>query len=361
MAPSSARQAAASVVGRLNRTREILRTEAGHRRARERKLASAPGRFEAAYADYWRTGSVPPDAGELLFLATWESGGELPRSLARQHGPAFDASVYAGFPSELLDQLAPEVVAQGLEREGYFVAPLRLSESAVDDISAVLNEGPATPRGDQIEGLAPGRPQPTAPSWWMDPGDALRSGSVRSLLRERKLAEAAGNYLGVDPMVMSLALWRSFAWESTDDHSAQMLHYDNDRSSFVKMFVYLTDVGENNGPHTYVPRSHRAKPKDLLHGGRLTDDEVAEVFPRDTWASIIGPRGTVFFADTQGFHKGERVAEGSREIFQVNLASDRFGSAGSKAGAQPPADLAGHVTEVPRFYSELFPVGAVGA
>jgi len=349
-----------AVIGRLNRKRESMRSPAQHQRARARRLASAPTEFERAYAEYWRTGVVPPEAGELLFLATWASGGDLPRSLSRRHAPAFDATTYAGFPSELLNGLNPAAVAGGLEREGYYVAPFALASSAVDDISRMLNEGPATPRGDAIEALAPGPPTQTAPSWWAEPTDALRSSAVRRLMRERKLAETAGTYLGVDPLIMSLALWKSFAWESTDDHSAQLFHYDNDRSSFVKIFVYLTDVGPDNGPHTYVPRSHRSKPKELLHGGRLPDDLIAESYPRDSWATITGARGTVFFADTQGFHKGERVAEGAREIFQINLGSDHFGAPGSTVGpaTDAPSDLAAAVAQAPRYFGQLFSADA---
>lgn len=361
MAPNAARRVAkavvpSKVVARLGRTRENLRSPAQHQKARERQLASAPERFEVAYAGYWRTAVVPPEAGELLFLATWASGGELPGKLARRHAPAFDAARYGGLPSDLLDGLDPGAVASGLEREGYYVAPFVMAPSAVDDISRALNEGPATPRGDQIDSLSPGPPQPTAPSWWMEPSDAVGSSAVRRLMRERKLAETAGAYLGVDPLIMSMALWRSFAWASADNYSAQRFHYDNDRSSFVKFFVYLTDVGPQNGPHTYVPRSHRAKPKELLHGGRLADDDIAALYPRESWATIMGPKGTVFFADTQGFHKGDRVVEGSREIFQINLASDRFGSPGSVVGPAPqaPPDLSGAVARVPRFYSQLF-------
>ena len=227
----------------------------------------------------------------------------------------------------------------------------------VDDILATLDAGPAQPRGDGLGTLPPGPPAPTAPTWWMDPSDSVRSEGVRRLLHQRNLALAGGRYLGVDPMIMSVVLWKSFPRTSPDASSAQLFHYDNDRASFVKMFVYLTDVDDANGPHTYVPRSHRDKPRDLLHGQRLADADVARFYPPEGWKRILGPKGTVFFADTQGFHKGGAVVSGDRAIFQINLASDRFGVAELPLGpaASAPDDLTPALGSAPRYFSQLYP------
>ena len=322
----------------------------------EKKLPDAATSFEDAYRSYWKTGRVPADAERLLFLATWGSGGTLPQTLARSCGSAFTPEAYRTFDDDLLRDLDPVAVSAGVERDGYFVAPTRLSEEAVDDIEHHLERGPAAPRGDGLGTLPAGRPGPSAPTWWMHPSETLKSTSVRRLLRERRLAEVGGNYLGVDPMIMSVVLWKSFAWPSPDKNSAQAFHYDNDRPSFVKMFVYLTDVGPANGPHTYVRGSHRQKPSDLLHGQRLSDAEVERFYPRDGWVTITGRRGTVFFADTQGFHKGGQVLEGHRAMFQINLASDRFGAQEASIGSteDAPADLAPAVAAAPRYFSELY-------
>jgi ectoine hydroxylase-related dioxygenase (phytanoyl-CoA dioxygenase family) len=155
---------------------------------------------------------------------------------------------------------------------------------------------------------------------------------------------------------MSIALWKSFAWKASDSSSAQLFHYDGDRSSFVKMFIYLTDVDMTNGPHTYVPRSHKDKPKELLNGARIPDEGVARYFPENDWKTITGPKGTVFFADTQGFHKGGRLEEGERAILQFNLASDRFGvfEPPVTTAAVAPSELAELVAQRPRYFSQLF-------
>jgi hypothetical protein len=336
---------------------KVLRL-AGRRQLRqwESRLDTAPEMFAAAYERYWETGEVPADAGELLFLATWSSAGVFAREQMLRQAPPYDPDSFAAFPDDLLHGLSPDTVAAAVEERGFYISPTRLPEAVVDDIRNVLDEGPATPRGDRIDDAAPGAPRPTAPTWWMSPADALRAQSAKRLLHERRLAQIAGSYLGHDPTFMSIALWRSFAWPAADNLSAQQFHYDIDRPAFIKMFVYLTDVDATNGPHTYVPRSHREKPRELLNGDRLTDDQVARHYPRDQWAVITGEKGTVFFADTQGFHKGGLVQSGSRAMFQINVASDRFGIHEPPIGpvAMAPPDLAEYVRVAPRYFQGLF-------
>jgi hypothetical protein len=355
-ASSSLRRLANSVLPRPVVERLSALAADRQRRSNARKLTSAPERFDRAYAAYWKTGVVPPDAEELLFLATWSSAGTWPHSRVPTYGRPFDPDQYRIFPDELLDVLDTGAMANSVERDGFYVVPHQLPAEVVDDILAVLDEGPAQPRGDGLGRLPLGPPRPVAPTWWVEPVHTMRSTAARRLLKERRLAEAAGRYLGVDPMIMSVVLWKSFAWSAPDKSSAQHFHYDNDRAAFVKTFVYLTDVGMANGPHVYVPGSHREKPRELMHGQRLSDEAVARYFPRDEWKTIVGGRGTVFFADTQGFHKGGHVAEGERAMFQINLASDRFGIGEPPiaTAADAPAELAPMLALAPRYFSQLY-------
>jgi hypothetical protein len=71
---------------------------------------------------------------------------------------------------------------------------------------------------------------------------------------------------------------------------------------------------------------------------------------------VTGARGTTFFADTQGIHKGGHVASGTRAMLQINLASDRFG-VGEPAVAEvadAPLDISRTVSCAPRFFSQVF-------
>jgi hypothetical protein len=339
------------VVERLGRL-----AAARQRAVLERRLPGAVAAFDAAYGEYWRTGIVPDDADELLFLAAWSSGGLAPAEAMARSAPAYSSDRYSPLSDDLLRSVDPERVAAEVARAGFTVLPDLLDAEAVDDIRTVLERGPAQPRGDGMHDRKAGPPRPDAPSWWMRPQQTLASASARQVLRQRALADTAGRYLGVEPMIMSVVLWKSFSWRTADRSSAQLFHYDNDRPGFLKFFVYLTDVDDSNGPHTYVEGSHLAKPRHLLHGGRLSDDEVAAAYPRETWRVITGPKGTMFFADTRGFHKGGAVASGERAMFQVNLASDRFGIDEPAIGGpdEAPADLRPLVDRLPRYFAQLY-------
>lgn len=346
-----------SVVERVGRV-----VSAWDRRVLERRLPGAVEAFESAYAEYWRTGIVPPDADELLFLAAWASGGRAPADAMQRFAPPFDPEFLTSMDDDLLSQVDAEQVAAAVRRDGFMVLPDLLDTATVDDIRAVLERGPADPRGDGMHGSAAGPPAPNAPSWWMRPELTLTSPGARRILCQRQVADVAGRYLGVDPMIMSVVLWKSFAWRAADRNSAQLFHYDNDRAGFLKFFLYLTDVDDANGPHTYVEGSNLVKPRHLLHGGRLSDEEVAATYPRELWREITGPKGTMFFADTRGFHKGGLVRSGERAMFQVNLASDRFGIHEPAIGPADaaPDDLLEIVRQLPRFYAQLFTPECVG-
>lgn len=326
------------------------------RRRYEKLLPDATSTFARAYEEYWRSGAVPANADEMLFLAAWESGGTFPSSCMQRQAPPFQVDRFRDLQDHLLAHLDPVATAAAVDETGYFVLPEPLDAAVVEEVLGVLEAGPAYPRGDGLGARPPEAPSPSAPTWWMRPEHTVRSAAVRQLLKERRLAETAGRYLGVDPMIMSVVLWKSFSWSAPDKKSAQLFHYDNDRAGFLKMFLYLTDVSEVNGPHVYVARSHRQKPRELLHGGRLSDLEVASHYPPDEWRIITGAKGTMFFADTRGFHKGGHLLEGERAMFQINLASDRFGIFEEPIGpaTEAPDDLERHVRLLPRYYSQIY-------
>ena len=99
----------------------------------------------------------------------------------------------------------------------------------------------------------------------------------------------------------------------------------------VKAWLFLTDVGEDDGPFVYVPGSHRLTPRRLAWERRVSltarhhpDIESARGSPRITAAEIrrlgLGeakkfavPQNTLIVADTMGFHaRGESARQSAR-------------------------------------------------
>ena len=137
-------------------------------------------------------------------------------------------------------------------------------------------------------------------------------------------------YLRPDPF-QCLSAWWSFA-DPAGATEAQKFHIDLDDVKFCKLFIYLTDVDEDSGPHTYIGGSHDmeliTKLRDQWPGGseefnkwyfntlRKTDGQVKRIFGRDP-THLTGPRGTRFVADTFGVHKGVPPKKGERLVCQV--------------------------------------------
>jgi hypothetical protein len=120
-------------------------------------------------------------------------------------------------------------------------------------------------------------------------------------------------------------MWWSLPGSKPGSKAAQMFHFDMDRIKFLKFFLYLTDVDEHNGPHSYIAGSHRRLPRALREDRRLTDAEVYAQYPPEKRIEIKGPRGTLCAVDTRGLHKGKQLVRGNRLIFQMEFAINLFG------------------------------------
>lgn len=146
---------------------------------------------------------------------------------------------------------------------------------------------------------------------------------------QKPVLQVANAYLGMLSKLRYCNVWRTFASQAELKES-QLWHRDRDDRLILKMFVYLSDVDEGAGPFTYAPGTH---PKGAIQqeppgtperpGGplRSTDDEMAQVVPKDRWVSAQGKRGTIVFADTRGFHCGGRARERDRMMFIAMFAS----------------------------------------
>ena len=124
-----------------------------------------------------------------------------------------------------------------------------------------------------------------------------------------------------------------------------------DRLKFLKFFVYITEVTRDNGPHCYVRGSHQRKPPALLTDGRKSDEEIADHYG-DRSVEICGPRGTIFAADTRGFHKGKLLHRGIRLVYEMEFSNLTFGQ------TYPPvsihSDRDAKVAEIKRLYPATY-------
>jgi hypothetical protein len=127
------------------------------------------------------------------------------------------------------------------------------------------------------------------------------------------ILKIAANFLGYVPPLYRVTLVRDFP-HNRPLHSSNF-HKDNDESDSLQIFIYLVDIDGTRGPLIYIPGSnhHDARScrprlsRDLgiaANDGRLSDEEVERVYPRNTWATLNTGRGSVAAIHGNGIHKG---------------------------------------------------------
>lgn len=161
--------------------------------------------------------------------------------------------------------------------------------------------------------------------------DLLANQEVQQLLSDASLLALAEMYLNARPRFDVLSMWWHTSLHSQpDSEAAQLYHFDLDRLKWLKVFIYLTDVGPQDGPHSFIEGSHAPGgiPQHLLGKGyvRLSDEEVLSSYGAEKEIQFAAPKGTIIVEDTRGLHKGNAVSGNSRLILQLQLSNSLFGA-----------------------------------
>ncbi len=162
----------------------------------------------------------------------------------------------------------------------------------------------------------------------------LRMPGLLPLVVEPAHLNLIRQYLGAPPILTDISAWKSFAGEAgpKDARDAQLFHFDLDNYRFCKLFIYLTDVDSESGPHIFVPTTHRLetisakRPPDgnpdqaafdqwYFETVRKSEADVIKWFGTAPDA-ITGPVGKRFIADTKGLHRGCPPANRDRWVLQ---------------------------------------------
>jgi hypothetical protein len=148
-----------------------------------------------------------------------------------------------------------------------------------------------------------------------------------------KIMRMVENYVGLPVKFQGAHLRRDFANEKPV--TTELWHRDDEDRRIIKVFIYLTDVGVENGPFEYIPRHRvaRLKTRQILSKitasrqktGRvgIDDAEMATLMPQSKWQACPCPAGTVVFADTRSvFHHGKSRQLSRSAIFLVYTAAN---------------------------------------
>lgn len=150
-----------------------------------------------------------------------------------------------------------------------------------------------------------------------DINDVIDIPEVLAIANHPRVLGTVGRYLGCMPTIDSIKAWWSLPGHDEAENE-QFYHRDNDSIRFLKLFIYLSDVDDESGPHIYVRGSHGS---DGCYGlRRYSDEEAVREFGADKVHTFTGPAGTVFLEDTYGLHKGQLPTGRRRLLLQVRYS-----------------------------------------
>lgn len=249
-----------------------------------------------------------------------------------------------------------------LHRNGVYVFPSLMPADICDAIEAFARQTPAhtefdTPQTERLQRYDPDAP--ISRIYKMRENDSLRNSAIQRLIADEAFAAIAELYLQTRPSIGGIDVWWSARYgNEPGSDAAQLFHFDFDAPpAWLKLFVYVTDVGPGNGPHVYVKGTHKAGiagARALRARGyqRISDGEIEDTFGKDTLREITGPRGTTFIADTRGFHKGMMPISGDRLLAQLIYCSSVFNEHGCKAAM--PGNIDPAITETSHRFPNLY-------
>lgn len=132
-------------------------------------------------------------------------------------------------------------------------------------------------------------------------------------MNDPAMLQIAAGFLGCKPTISGVGLRWSFAQGGKADSEVQRFHRDMEDWKILRMFIYLTDVAPDCGPHQFVARSHKTAGRFRIRP--YTDEYIERRFGRDKVMTISGPKGTAFVGDMWGVHRGLPPKERPRLLF----------------------------------------------
>ena len=227
-------------------------------------------------------------------------------------------------------------IQQQLEADGYVVFENCLSPEFCERVVQRTLELECVLHGDEANKGNPicskyDRSAPKATCYVLTPDDTTEIPEVQELMSDLSLVAVAQNYLKSKPIFSAANItWSAVSKDQPDAEAAQEFHWDMERIRWLRFFIYLTDVGPENGPHCFIKGSHRtgAIPEELLKLGyvRQSDETLQRVYGSDAFREFTGKRGTIVAEDSRGFHKGKMLTEKDRLLLAFELSNTLFGA-----------------------------------
>jgi|7_EtaG_2_1085326.scaffolds.fasta_scaffold50511_2 hypothetical protein len=133
--------------------------------------------------------------------------------------------------------------------------------------------------------------------------DLLQCKSVTDIASSPLIIDLVSNYLGCLPTCYGINCMLS---NGISQHGTTRRHRDSDDFKFLSLFIYLSDVTLQNGPHVYEMGTHLGNP-DGAKGNEIPINQVRKEI-------ILGSAGTGFIEDNWGVHYGMPLQPNNQRI-----------------------------------------------
>ena len=156
--------------------------------------------------------------------------------------------------------------------------------------------------------------------------DMLECPQILKLANDPRILAVISNFFGCKPTISLIQSWwlrHGFdEYENRDNLYFKYpagYHRDIDDWSEVRLFVYLTDVDETSGPHSYIRKTHNRSTLNEYNKFSVTPEELeTSGFPvSENLIDIVGKPGTAWFMNTLGFHRAKVASQRHRLLLCI--------------------------------------------
>ena len=151
------------------------------------------------------------------------------------------------------------------------------------------------------------------------------SNKLTEFITAPEILNLARKYLNTDKISINATFFISNSLEISEQEkykNAQYFHWDNDFTKFFKMYIYLSDVDLDNGPHVFVPGTHKHKKFSNKLCRLYSDKDITNNYSKVK--KFIGNFGSVFFVDGYGIHKGELPKKKYRLMMNIHFGRGKI-------------------------------------
>ena len=157
---------------------------------------------------------------------------------------------------------------------------------------------------------------------------------IVELVINDKILEFAKKNLNQEEIYIGYIKLRRFFNNKINNFDTNFFHTDDNCEKILKCIIYIDDILTiNDGPFVYVSGSHIKKivKKDGLNEYARQDEDIEKFYGIKNIKPIYGKKGSLFFANTLGYHKGIKPSSKDRYVLYINfVCEEEYGGLGPK-------------------------------